>query len=58
MAGDTAHALALLEHAVNSGFYPHRFIAEYCPFVAPLRGTPEFARIAARAAQRVAEFSG
>jgi tetratricopeptide (TPR) repeat protein len=57
MAGDTARALELLERAVDRGFYPHTFIAEYCPFMAPLRGMPEFDRIAAKAAHRVAEFS-
>lgn len=57
MAGDTARALALLEYAVDHGFYPHKFFAEYCPFMAPLRGMPEFERILAKAAKRVAEFS-
>ena len=57
MAGDTSRALALLERAVDRGFYPYRFFAEYCPFMAPLRGLPEFERIVAKAARRVAEFS-
>jgi len=57
MAGDTARALVLLERAVDGGFYPYRFLAEYCPFMAPLRGMPEFERIVAKAARRVAEFS-
>jgi TolB-like protein len=57
MAGDTARALQLLERAVAGGFYPYPFIAEYCPFMKPLRRTPEFARIAAQAERRVAEFS-
>jgi serine/threonine protein kinase len=56
MAGDRARALELLERAVDRGFYPDQFIAEYCPFMAPLRGLPEFGRIAAKAARRVAEF--
>ncbi|MBE0594609.1 MAG: hypothetical protein IH616_19655, partial [Gemmatimonadales bacterium] len=56
MAGDTARALQLLERAVDGGFYPYPFIAEYCPFMQPLRGTPEFGRIAAHAERRVAEF--
>jgi len=56
MAGDPALALQLLERAVDGGFYPYPFIAEYCPFMQPLRGTPEFGRIAARAERRVAEF--
>ena len=57
MAGDTTRALALLEHAVDHGMYPYRFYAEYCPFMAPLRGMPEFERIVAKAARRVAAFS-
>ena len=57
MAGDTARALELLERAVDRGFYPYRFFADYCPFMAPLRGMPEFDRIVAKAARRVAEFS-
>jgi hypothetical protein len=57
MAGNTARALTLLEHAVDHGFYPAQFFAEYCPFMASLRGMPEFDRIVAKAARRVAEFS-
>jgi tetratricopeptide (TPR) repeat protein len=57
MAGDTTRALELLEWAVDHGFYPYRFYAEFCPFMAPLRGMPEFDRIVAKAARRVAEFS-
>jgi len=57
MAGDTARALALLEHAVDHGMYPYKFYAEYCPFMGPLRGSPEFDRIVAKAARRVEEFS-
>jgi len=57
MAGDTAKALTLLERAVDRGMYPHKFYAEYCPFMAPLRGPSEFDRIVVKAAKRVAEFS-
>jgi hypothetical protein len=57
MAGDTTRALELLEWAVDHGMYPYRFYDEFCPFMAPLRGMPEFERIVAKAAQRVAEFS-
>ena len=57
MAGDTTRALELLEWAVDHGMYPYRFYAEFCPFMAPLRGMPEFDRIVAKAARRVAEFS-
>jgi serine/threonine protein kinase/Flp pilus assembly protein TadD len=57
MAGDTTRALELLDWAVDHGMYPYRFYAEFCPFMAPLRGMPEFDRIVAKAARRVAEFS-
>jgi hypothetical protein len=57
MAGDTARALELLEWAVDHGFYPYRFFAEWCRFMEPLRGMAEFDRIVAKAARRVAEFS-
>jgi eukaryotic-like serine/threonine-protein kinase len=57
IAGDAPTALRLLADAVERGFYPSGFIAEYCPFFAPLRGTPAFEAIAARAARRAAEFS-
>ena len=57
MAGDPARALELLERAVDYGFYPHDFFAVHCPFLASLRGTPEFERILAKAAVRVQEFS-
>ena len=57
VAGDSQTALRLLDQAVERGFYPHGYIAVHCPFLASLRGTAEFDRIAARAARRVAEFS-
>jgi hypothetical protein len=57
MTGDTTRALELLEWAVDHGMYPYRFYAEFCPFMAPLRGLPEFDRIVAKAARRAAEFS-
>ena len=57
LTGDAPRALALFEQAVDSSFYPHQFFAVHCPFIASLRGTPEFERILAKAARRVAEFS-
>ena len=57
MAGDTARGMELFEMAVDKSFYPHDFFARYCPFLEPLRGLPEFDRIIAKAAKRVAEFS-
>jgi hypothetical protein len=56
MAGDAATALRTLGEAVEKGFYPHEYIVAHCPFLMPLRGTAEFDRIAARAAQRKKEF--
>jgi serine/threonine protein kinase/tetratricopeptide (TPR) repeat protein len=57
MAGDTTRSLQLLERAVDRGFYPVRFIAEYCAFMEPLHGMEEFDRIVAKAERRVREFS-
>jgi serine/threonine-protein kinase len=57
MAGDTARALELLEWAVDHGFYTPEFFAKWCVFLVPLRGMPEFDRIIAKAARRVAEFN-
>jgi len=56
MAGAIERALAVLEEAVEKGFYPHTFMNSYCPFMAPLRGHPEFERIMAKAAARWAAF--
>ncbi len=57
MAGDAPRALALFEQAVDSSFYPYQFFSSYCPFIQPLRGSPEFERIVAKAARRVKEYS-
>ena len=57
VAGDSQTALRLLEQAVERGFYPYDYIATHCPFLASLRGTAAFDRIAERAAARVAEFT-
>jgi hypothetical protein len=57
LAGDISRALALLGQAVDTSFYPHQFFAVYCPFLRPLRGTPDFERILAKAERRVREFS-
>jgi tetratricopeptide (TPR) repeat protein len=56
VTGDIPTALRLLEQAVGRGFYPHDYIAVHCPFLAALRGSAEFGRIVARAAERVAAF--
>ncbi len=49
LAGDTDRALDVLEQAVDQGFYPYPFMAEHCPFLAPLRPLPRFAGILAKA---------
>ncbi len=56
MAGETDRALDLLERAVDVGFYPYPFLAEYCPFMAPLRGTEAFEKILAAAFDRFDSF--
>jgi len=55
-AGDTDRALDVLEQAVDGGFYPYPFIAEHCPFLAPLRFLPRFTAILARAQERSEAF--
>jgi hypothetical protein len=56
VAGDPARALALWEHSVEQGFYPHFFFANDHPFLRPLAGRPEYARILARVDERVRAF--
>lgn len=45
MAGDLERGLELLALGVKRGFYPYDFVAEYCPFLEPLRAQPAFAGI-------------
>lgn len=56
LAGDTNRALDVLEQAVEGGFYPYAFMAEHCPFLAPLRPSPRFAGILAKARERASAF--
>jgi tetratricopeptide (TPR) repeat protein len=56
MAGALERALAVLEEAVDKGFYAYEFMTQYCPFLAPLRGMPEFERIMAKARGRWEAF--
>ncbi|MEO6221609.1 MAG: protein kinase [Vicinamibacterales bacterium] len=48
MAGQPDRGLDLLEESV-SGFYPYPYLAEYCPFLKPVRSTPRFAAALAKA---------
>jgi hypothetical protein len=36
--------------------YPYLFYRDFCPFMEPLRGLPEFRRIVAKAQRRANEF--
>ena len=47
---------ALLARAVNTGFYPHAFIAEFCPYLASVRGTQGFAAVLEDARRRSDAF--
>ena len=51
--GEGGMATVCLAHDIKHD----RQVAEWCPFMAPLRGMPEFVRITAKASCRVAEFS-
>lgn len=56
VAGAKEQALDLLEGVVESGFYPYRFFADYCPFMEPLRGEQRFQAILARSKQQTEAF--
>jgi serine/threonine protein kinase len=56
LAGDTDRALDTLDQAVGEGFYPYPFMAEHCPFLAPLRPLPRFPAILAKARERSQAF--
>jgi serine/threonine-protein kinase len=56
MAGDAERALVLCEQAVDGNFYPLPFLATHCPFLAPVRALPGFARVLAKAERRMREF--
>jgi serine/threonine protein kinase/tetratricopeptide (TPR) repeat protein len=57
MAGETARALLVVEEAVDKGFYAYEFMSTFCPFMAPLRGMPEYARIMEKARGRWEAFA-
>ena len=57
MAGATDRALVVVEEAVDKGFYAYEFMNRFCPFMAPLRGMPEYQRIMAKARGRWEAFA-
>ncbi len=54
-AGDHDRALDLLEQSVE-GFHPYLYMAEHCWFLDPLRNTPRFGAVLARAKALVDGF--
>jgi hypothetical protein len=56
MVGDYEGALDWLECAVAWGFSNHRFLGEYNPVLAPLRGHPRFERLLERAREKERAF--
>ena len=56
MAGAVDRALVVLEEAVDKGFYAWNSMNVLCPFMRPLRGMPEFARIMEKARARWEAF--
>ena len=56
MAGATDRALDLLERAVDEGFYPYPYIADHCAFLSPLRATPRFPGILAKAKRQTEDY--
>ncbi len=55
-AGAHDRGLELLERSV-SGFYPYPFLAEYCRLLDPVRDTPRFQAVLARAKDAVDSFA-
>ena len=57
MAGALDRGIRLLDRAVTMGFYPADYFERLCPFLEPVRGREDFARVVARARAREAEFA-
>ncbi len=57
MAGAHAKGIALLDRAVAMGFYPGAYYERISPFLEPVRGREDFARVVARAIAREAAFA-
>jgi len=56
VAGAVDHALDIIEDVVNRGFYPYRFLSEYCSFLESLRCLPRFDVILTKAKERTDAF--
>ena len=56
MVGDYEGAMDWLERALAFGFSNHRFLGEYSPFLAPLRGIPRFERLLEQAREQERAF--
>ncbi|NIM49592.1 MAG: protein kinase, partial [Gemmatimonadales bacterium] len=50
--GDASPALDCVERGIELGFTNHRFLAELCPFLAPLRGNSRFQALIERAREK------
>jgi len=57
MAGAHDRGIMLLDRAVTMGFYPADYFERLCPFLEPVRGREDFARVVVRARAREAEFA-
>lgn len=57
VAGDHERGLELLERSVE-GFHPYHYMAEHCRVLDPVRGTPRFEAVLARARALVETFPG
>jgi len=57
MAGAHDRGIMLLDRAVTMGFYPADYFERLCPFLEPVRGREDFARVVAHARVREAEFA-
>jgi len=52
VAGAADHALDIIEDVVEHGFYPYRFLSQYCPFLDSLRSMPRFDGILSKSKER------
>ena len=55
--GRTEEAFEWLERGIDQGFTNHRFMGEYDPLLAPLRGTPRFEELLEKAREKAAAIN-